>query len=217
MEASSTKSGIFNSGVGAYFRLDVRPLRIRVIAYPTRAPSISSTTTFADGHSLRILPRIPSNAYLGAVQQQLPVRRLIKTDDERPPPLEGRRSQVSRRPQKNAGQGVLVRFPGFHVNVNHAFAFGDIDFLRLMCQTQGVPALEGGFPRVHLRGAFNPILRKKLLRFRTARSTRPVISPIQACHVALLFYSPPARFEMEPIVPASTQNLMRGVEEVLWF
>ena len=87
-----------------------------------------------------------------------------------------------------------------------------------MRQTQGVPALDDGAPCVYLGSAFDPVLRKKLLRSRTAGSTRPVISPIQACHIALLFfYFLPARFEMEPIVRPSIQNLLRGVEEVLWF
>lgn len=217
MEASSTKSGPVHSGVGTRLLLRVRLLRRRAIVYPTRTPSISSIATFAERQSLRILSLYSFRCPLWAVQQQSPVGRFIKTDNERPALLEGRRSQGPRRPLKDAGQVVLVRFPGLHVDVNHAFAFGDIDFIDLMCQTQGVSALEGGFPRVHLRGAFNPIFRKKLLRFRTARSTRPVISPIKTCHVTLLFYFPPARFAMEPIVPASIQNFTHGVEEVLWF
>lgn len=212
MEPSSTRSGPVHSGVGTHLLLDVRLLRRRAIEYPTRTPSISSTATFADRHSLRILASYPFKCHLRAVQQQFLIGRFIKTDNERPALFEGRRSQVPRRPQKDAGEGVLVRFPDLHVDVNHALAFGDIYFVRVMCQTQGIPALERGFPRVHLRGAFNPVLRKKLLRLRTARSTRPVISPIEACHLALLFfYSLPARFEMEPNMLPSVQNLLRGV------
>jgi hypothetical protein len=81
--------------------------------------------------------------------------------------------------------------------MNHLPDFGDVDFIRIARQTRGVPALEGGTPRVHLGSAFDPVLRKKLLRFRTACSTRPMISPIHASHVLLLLYSLSTRFEME--------------------
>ena len=62
--------------------------------------------------------------------------------------------------------------------MNHTPVFSDVDFIRLMSQTQGN------------RGA--PFL------------------------ALLFFYSLPARFEMEPIMLKSIQNVLCGVEQVLW-
>lgn len=69
--------------------------------------------------------------------------------------------------------------------MDDGFAFGGVDLLHGLQQRQGIGTAKYGLLCVLLFGDADAGLRKKLLRFSTAGSTRAVVAPIYSCHKIL--------------------------------
>ena len=63
------------------------------------------------------------------------------------------------------------------------FTFGGVNFIHLVDERECFLLFQCGFFCVNLFGDFDVCLRKKLLRFATGFSSRPMVTPVELCHV----------------------------------
>ena len=103
---------------------------------------------------------------------------LVETDDQRFALAKRGSAQVAGGTEQQFLEGLRIRLVFLEIHVHDLLAFRHVHLVDLLHQGQRIISLKRGLPGVYFFGCFNLSVRKKLLRFSTALSALPMVTPI---------------------------------------
>ena len=110
----------------------------------------------------------------------------VESDDQCPAHSQRGSSQIPGGAQHDFRQLIVTRLVQSQVEMDYFLPSHRVQFAYLADQGQRIGSLKFRLRRVHFFGGFNLGVRKKLLRFSTRLSARPVVTPVDFGHFGLL-------------------------------